>query len=425
MTAEEKVDIPTLMIELGTNARAAARQLAQVSSDDKNRALMECASKIADSRHDILAANAKDMQAAQDQGAMPAVLDRLQLSNSRIDGILRGIETIADLKDPIGQIIDEWTRPNGLRFERVRVPLGVIGIIYESRPNVTVDAAVLCLKAGNAVILRGGSQSYHSSRALHRCMVDTLKKSNLPNGAVQMVPTSNRDAVGFMLSSMSDFIDVIIPRGGKSLIARVQADARIPVIGHLEGICHVYVHQSADPAMAVDIVLNAKMRQTGICGAAETLLIDKDCIESHLPLISNALIAAKCELRGDEMARTADPRIKKAAEDDWSREYLDAILSIRSVDGIDDAIAHIAHYGSAHTESIVAEDADAARQFQTEVDSAIVLHNASTQFADGGEFGMGAEIGIATGKIHARGPVGVEQLTSFKYLVHGAGHVRA
>ncbi len=425
MTAEEKEDIPTLMNELGKNARAAARQLAKISGSDKNRALMECASEIADSRRDILAANAKDMQAAEEKGVTTAMLDRLRLSNARIDNMVSSIETIVGLKDPVGKIMAEWSRPNGLRFQQVSVPLGVIGIIYESRPNVTVDAAVLCLKAANAVILRGGSLSYHSNRALHQCMANALRNTNLPFAAVQMVPTSNRDAVGFLLSEMAEFVDVIIPRGGKNLIARVQSDARVPVIGHLQGICHVYVHQSADPAMAVDIVLNAKMRRTGICGAAETLLIDKNCISSHLPLISNALIAANCELRGDETARTADPRIKEAAEDDWSSEYLDAILSIKSVDGIDDAIAHIAHYGTAHTESIVAEDADAARQFQAEVDSAIVLHNASTQFADGGEFGMGAEIGIATGKIHARGPVGVEQLTSYKYLVHGTGHVRA
>ena len=424
MTSEENEDIAALMTELGTNARAAARQLAQIPGSEKNRALRECASIIADDRHDILSANAKDMQVAQEKGVTPALLDRLRLSNNRIDSIIRGIEIIADLRDPVGQIMDEWTRPNGLRFQRVRVPLGVIGIIYESRPNVTVDAGVLCLKAGNAVILRGGSQSYYSNRALHQCMVNALKKSNLPVAAVQMVPTSNRDAVGYLLSNMSDFVDVIIPRGGKNLTARVQSDARVPVIGHLEGICHVYVHQSADPEMAREIVLNAKMRRTGICGAAETLLIDKSCIDSHLPLISDALFKANCELRGDEIACTVDPRIEAASEDDWSSEYLDAILSIKSVNNIDDAIAHIARYGSAHTESIVAEDPNAARQFQAEVDSAIVLHNASTQFADGGEFGMGAEIGIATGRLHARGPVGVEQLTSFKYVVHGSGQIR-
>lgn len=424
MRADAQEDIAALMIELGTNARAAARQLAQISSSDKNNALRGCASIIDDSRHEILEANAKDMQAADEKGVAAALLDRLRLSNSRIDDIVCSIEVIVELRDPVGRIMDEWTRPNGLRLQRVCVPLGVIGIIYESRPNVTVDAGVLCLKAGNAVILRGGSQSYHSNRALHRCMVSALEKSKLPVAAVQMIATSSRAAVGFLLANMADFVDVIIPRGGKSLIARVQKDARVPVIGHLQGICHVYVHQSADPKMAVDIVLNAKMRRTGICGAAETLLIDKDCINSHLPLISKALFAANCELRGDPLARATDPRIGAASEDDWSSEYLDAILSIKSVDGIDEAIAHIAHYGSAHTDSIVAENPDAARHFLSAVDSAIVLHNASTQFADGGEFGMGAEIGIATGRLHARGPVGVEQLTCYKYIVHGSGQVR-
>ena len=425
MTAVSKESIAAMMIELGTNARAAAKNLARIPSDDKNSALRECASEISDNRHIILAANSTDLKAAEEKGVTPAMLDRLRLSNERIDEIIQSIESIIDLRDPVGQIMDEWTRPNGLRIQRVRVPLGVIGVIYESRPNVTVDAAVLCLKAGNAVILRGGSESFQSNRAIHQCLVSALEKSNLPAAAVQMVATSNRDAVGYLLSSMSDFVDVIIPRGGKNLISRVQSDARIPVIGHLQGICHVYVHESADLDMATSIVLNAKMRRTGICGAAETLLIDKSCINSHLPVISNALLEANCELRGDEIARRVDTRIKEASEDDWSCEYLDAVLSIKSVDGIDDAIAHIAQYGSAHTESIVADDADAARQFQSEVDSAIVLHNASTQFADGGEFGMGAEIGIATGKVHARGPVGVDQLTSYKYVVHGTGHVRA
>ena len=425
MTAETKESIAALMIELGTNARAAAKNLARVSSDDKNSALRACASEISDKRHIILAANTKDLKAAEEKGATPAILDRLQLSNERIDEIIRSIESIVELRDPVGHIMDEWTRPNGLRIQRVRVPLGVIGVIYESRPNVTVDAAVLCLKAGNAVILRGGSESIQSNRAIHQCLVSALEKSNVPAAAVQMVATSNRDAVGYLLSSMSEFVDVIIPRGGRNLIARVNSDARIPVIGHLQGICHVYVHESADLDMATSIILNAKMRRTGICGAAETLLIDKSCIDSHLPVISKALLEANCELRGDETARSVDTRIKEASEDDWSCEYLDAVLSIKSVDGIDHAIAHIAQYGSAHTESIVADDADAARHFQAEVDSAIVLHNASTQFADGGEFGMGAEIGIATGKIHARGPVGVDQLTSYKYVVHGSGHVRA
>lgn len=412
------------MISIGENARAAARRLATLTSDEKNHALRCCASTIHKARPDILAANDDDMRAAGQKGLSAAMQDRLLLTNARIDSIIESIESIADRDDPVGQVMDEWERPNGLRIQRVRVPLGVIGVIFESRPNVTVDAGVLCLKSGNAAILRGGSESMQSNKALHACMRRALNESQIPEAAIQLVPTKNRDAVGYLLSHMSDYVDVVVPRGGRNLVARVQADARVPVIGHLEGVCHVYVHESAGIKMARDIVLNAKMRRTGICGAAETLLIDTACIESHLPVICDALIDAGCELRGDAKICSFDSRVKVASEDDWRCEYLDAILSIKAVDGIRDAIAHIETFGTAHTESIVAEDLESVRIFQTNVDSAIVLHNASTQFADGGEFGLGAEIGIATGRIHARGPVGAEQLTSFKYLVHGSGQVR-
>lgn len=412
------------MISIGENARAAARRLATLTSDEKNHALRCCASTIHKARPDILVANDDDMRAAGQKGLSAAMQDRLLLTDARIDSIIESIESIADRDDPVGQVMDEWERPNGLRIQRVRVPLGVIGVIFESRPNVTVDAGVLCLKSGNAAILRGGSESMQSNKALHACMRRALNESQIPEAAIQLVPTTNRDAVGYLLSHMSDYVDVVVPRGGRNLVARVQADARVPVIGHLEGVCHVYVHESADIKMARDIVLNAKMRRTGICGAAETLLIDAACIESHLPAICDALIDAGCELRGDAKICNFDSRVKVASEDDWRCEYLDAILSIKAVDGIRDAIAHIETFGTAHTESIVAEDLESVRIFQTNVDSAIVLHNASTQFADGGEFGLGAEIGIATGRIHARGPVGAEQLTSFKYLVHGSGQVR-
>jgi glutamate-5-semialdehyde dehydrogenase len=336
-----------------------------------------------------------------------------------------GVREVAELDNPVGQITDEWLRPNGLVIQRVRVPLGVIGIIYESRPNVTADAGALCLKAGNAVILRGGSESFHSSTAIHACMVDGLRKAGLPEDAIQMIPTTDRDAVGYLLSSMQAYVDVIVPRGGRNLIERVQTDARIPVIGHLEGICHVYVHESAEVDKARDIVVNAKMRRTGICGAAETLLIDKSCLDTHWQTVADALIDAGCEIRGDETICALDSRAVAATEADWDTEYLDAIISARAVDNVEQAIEHIENYGSGHTEAIVAEDPDAAEQFLHDLDSAILLHNASTQFADGGEFGMGAEIGIATGKIHARGPVGAEQLTSYKYVVRGTGQTRS
>lgn len=423
-TKKIEKDVAAVMAQLGAGARAAAGALALASSDDKNKALAAAAAAIRCACSEILAANALDMEAATDRGLSGSMLDRLMLDADRVEAMAKGIEQIAALTDPVGQIMAEWDRPNGLVIQRVRVPLGVIGIIYESRPNVTADAGALCLKSGNAVILRGGSESFHSSRAIHGCLVQGLGTAGLPETAIQMVPTTNRDAVGLMLSGLDDCIDVIVPRGGKSLIARVQADARVPVIGHLEGLCHVYVHSSSDPEMAMNIVLNAKMRRTGICGAAETLLIDKACLDTHFQPIIDSLLAVGCELRGDESVYARDDRIRTATEEDWSTEYLDAILSIKAVDGIDDAIAHINRYGSGHTECIVAEDDAAVKQFFHDLDSAILLHNASTQFADGGEFGMGAEIGIATGRIHTRGPVGAEQLTSYKYLVRGNGQIR-
>lgn len=417
-------DLPAAMTRLGIQAREAARELARASSAQKNRALAGAAAAIRARANDILAANARDMAAARERQLAGALLDRLLLDHKRVEAMARGIEEVAALADPVGDVIAEWTRPNGLVIQRVRVPLGVIGIIYESRPNVTADAGALCLKSGNAVILRGGSESYESSRAIHAALIAGLEAGGLPAAAIQMVPTTSRDAVGYLLGHMQQYLDVVVPRGGKSLIARVQADARVPVIGHLEGLCHVYVHRSADLAMARDVVLNAKMRRTGICGAAETLLIDRDCLGTHWPVIADSLVAAGCELRGDAELCARDPRLKPATEQDWRTEYLDAILSCRVVGGVDEAIAHITTYGSAHTESIIASDAAAVGKFLHELDSAILLHNASTQFADGGEFGMGAEIGIATGRIHARGPVGAEQLTSYKYVVRGSGQTR-
>ncbi len=365
------------------------------------------------------------MNAARERDLSASMLDRLMLDGDRVEAMASGLETIVDLHDPVGRILDEWERPNGLLIQRVAVPLGVIGIIYESRPNVTADAAALCIKSGNAVILRGGSESFHSSHAIYDCLCSGLESAGLPGEAVQMVPTTDRAAVGFLLSSMAEWVDVVVPRGGKSLIKRVQDEARVPVIGHLEGICHVYVHSGADPEMARDVVLNAKMRRTGICGAAETVLVDKAAAKTLLPLVCDALLEAGCEIRGDDDVRSVIAQATEATEEDWSTEYLDAVISVRVVDGIDAAVEHIRHYGSGHTESIVTNDSSAADKFFRDVDSAIVLHNASTQFADGGEFGMGAEIGIATGRIHARGPVGADQLTSYKYVVRGSGQVRS
>jgi glutamate-5-semialdehyde dehydrogenase len=417
-------DVAKTMDELGRAAVQASVVLAQASTEQKNAALKAAAAALRAQCDAILKANEMDMRAAQERGLSGAMLDRLKLDPSRVEAMARGIEDIIAVADPIGSVIAEWTRPNGLLIQRVRVPLGVIGIIYESRPNVTADAGALCLKSGNAVILRGGSESQHSSRAIHQCLVAGLKQAGLPEAAIQIVPTTDRAAVGHMLSSMTDYIDVVVPRGGKSLVARVQQEARVPVIGHLEGNCHVYVDKDADLAMAKDIVKNAKLRRTGICGSAETLLIDKAIVATHLTPIVQHLLDNKCEVRGDAFVQKADARVVPAKEEDWYTEYLDAIIAAKVVDGVDDAIAHIAKYGSAHTDSIVTNNQATAEKFLNGVDSAIVLHNASTQFADGGEFGMGAEIGISTDKFHARGPVGVEQLTSYKYKVRGSGQLR-
>jgi glutamate-5-semialdehyde dehydrogenase len=417
-------DLHTLMQDIGRAAVAAAERLALADSGAKNLALTAAAAAIRAQAAAILAANADDVFDAHEAEIGGALLDRLSLDATRLEAIARGLEQVAALPDPIGVTIAEWTRPNGLRISRVRVPLGVIGIIYESRPNVTADAGALCLKSGNAAILRGGSDSRRSSAAIHACLLEGLKVAGLPPSAIQLVPTADRAAVGEMLGGMQQFIDVLVPRGGKSLVARVQAEARVPVIGHLEGNCHVYIDRDAELDMACRITTNAKMRRTGVCGAAETLLVDSACPPMHLPALISELIAAGCEVRGDEAAREVDRRVRPAAESDWSTEYLDAIIALRVVDGVDEAIAHIARYGSAHTDAIVTSNAATAERFLQRVDSAIVLHNASTQFADGGEFGMGAEIGISTDRLHARGPVGVEQLTSYKYVVHGAGQVR-
>jgi glutamate-5-semialdehyde dehydrogenase len=423
--AGSAINIAETMNGLGRAARAAASALAQASTATKNQALSAAAASIRQQSETILAANAKDVTAAREAGLSSAMLDRLLLDAKRIEAMARGVEEVGALADPIGTVIAEWKRPNGLHISRVRVPLGVIGIIYESRPNVTADAGALCLKSGNPVILRGGSESQHSNRAIHESLVAGLRAANLPEACIQLVPTTDRAAVGHMLSGMSEYIDVIVPRGGKSLVERVQREARVPVIGHLEGNCHVYVDRDADPAMARSIVVNAKLRRTGICGAAETLLVDSGLATAERALLVRALLDAGCEVRGDPVIQQADKRVKSATEQDWYTEYLDAVIAARVVDGVDAAIVHIATYGSAHTEAIVTGNAATAERFLNRVDSAIVLHNASTQFADGGEFGMGAEIGISTDRFHARGPVGVEQLTSYKYVVRGQGQVRA
>ena len=412
------------MDAMGRAARRAAKSLAMSSGNERNAALLEAATALRADREGITEANGRDMAAARSRGLAAAMLDRLMLDADRIEAMAQGLEAIVELPDPLGRVMAEWQRPNGLRIQRVAVPLGVIGIIYESRPNVTADAAGLCVKSGNAVILRGGSESFHSSQAIHRCMCAGLEQAGLPADSVQMIPTTDRDAVGYLLSSMGQWLDVVVPRGGKNLIKRVQDEARVPVIGHLEGICHVYLHADADADKAKAITLNAKMRRTGICGAAETLLVDQQVAKDLLPGVLTALEDAGCELRGDPAVCEIFPRAVAASEEDWGTEYLDAVISVRVVDGIGDAIEHIARYGSGHTECIVTEDAAAADEFFSKVDSAILLQNASTQFADGGEFGMGAEIGIATGRIHARGPVGAEQLTSYKYVVRGDGQVR-
>jgi len=416
--------IAQVMDPIGRAAVEAARVLALAPEPAKNRALESAARALRARRDDILAANAADMREAEAGGSTGAMLDRLGLDAARVEAMAAGVEQIVQLPDPVGTVLAEWTRPNGLRIQRVRVPLGVIGIVYESRPNVTCDAGALCLKSGNAAILRGGSESHRSSRAIHDCLVDGLREAGLPEACIQLVPTKDRAAVGYMLAGMTDWIDVVVPRGGRSLIERVQREARIPVIGHLEGNCHVYVDGAADLNMARAIVKNAKLRRTGICGAAETLLVDAACAATHLAPIVRELLDAGCEVRGDAHVQAADPRVRPATEDDWYTEYLDAVIAAKVVRGVDEAIEHIGRYGSAHTESIVTEDTAAAEKFLSRVDSAIVLHNASTQFADGGEFGMGAEIGISTDRFHARGPVGVEQLTSYKYVVRGSGQVR-
>ena len=412
------------MIEIGRRARAAARELANAPREQKDRALLAMARNIRCSAASILAANALDVADAKRSGMAESFVDRLKLTPERIDAMAKGVEEIAALDDPVGSVIAAWERPNGLRIERVRTPLGVIGIIYESRPNVTADAGALALKAGNAAILRGGSDSFRSSGAIHACLARGLNEAGLPMDAIQIVPTRDRAAVGHMLAGLGGTVDVIVPRGGKSLVARVQSEARVPVFAHLEGICHVFIDKAADLDMARDIVLNAKMRRTGICGAAETLLIDQAIAASHLKPLVEALQAAGCAIHGDEATAAACDNVIPATTEDWVTEYLAPVIAVKVVDDIDAAIDHIETYGSHHTESIVTDDAAAAEKFLAEVDSAIVMHNASTQFADGGEFGMGAEIGIATGRMHARGPVGVEQLTSFKYRVRGSGQIR-
>ena len=419
----KKQDIRALMHRIGEAARDAQRVMAGASTEAKNKALKESAGSLRRRQNEILSENVKDMATATEKGLSAAMLDRLELNDERIEGMATGLEQIAELADPVGTVLEERERPNGLIIQRVRVPLGVIGVIYESRPNVTADAGSLCLKAGNAAILRGGSESFNSSHAIMASLADGLAAAGLPEAAIQLVPTTDRAAVGEMLT-MTDTIDVIVPRGGKSLIERITAESRVPLFKHLEGNCHSYVNAEADPDMARAIVLNAKMRRTGICGATETMLIDRAAVDDMLQPIVGDLIEAGCEVRGDADAQAADGRIKAATEEDWDTEYLDSIIAVKVVDGVDDAIAHIGRHGSDHTDCIITENAQAAEEFVNKVDSAIVLINASTQFADGGEFGMGAEIGISTGKLHARGPVGVEQLTSSKYVVRGTGQTR-
>ena len=417
-------DTAALMQDIGARARAAARPLAVASAEQKHAALIAMADAIRRGERQILDANLIDIRNGKEARLSAAFMDRLKLTPDRIQDMANGVRAIAELRDPVGEVIAEWDRPNGLHIERVRTPLGVIGVIYESRPNVTADAGALCLKAGNPVILRGGSDSLNSSQAIHACMVEGLKAARLPQDAIQLVPTTDRAAVGEMLKGLSGNLDVIVPRGGRSLVERVQNDARVPVFAHLEGICHLYIDRSAKLDMAVQIAVNAKMRRTGICGAAETLLVDRAVAATHLVPILDALAKAGCEIRATDEVRAAFPNAVAATDADWTTEYLDAIISVKLVDGIGEAIEHIETFSSHHTEAIVAEDAKAVERFFNEIDSAILLHNASTQFADGGEFGMGAEIGIATGKMHARGPVGVEQLTSFKYRVRGSGQIR-
>ena len=418
------IDVRAAMLAIGAQARKAARVLANASDQAKADALFAAAAALRRQAGAILAANARDLASAKSRGVAPAFFDRLLLDEARIEAMARGVEEIAGLPDPVGRVLAQFERPNGLRIERVATPLGVIGVIYESRPNVTADAGALCLKSGNASVLRGGSDSFHSSGAIHACLVEGLRAANLPEAAISRAPFASREAVGVMLEGLGGTLDVIVPRGGKSLVARVQSEARVPVFAHLEGLVHVYIDRAADLEKSLRIALNAKMRRTGVCGAAETLLVDRACAATHLAPLVKTLLDAGCAVRGDAATEAVDARVTKASEDDWRTEYLDAILSCRVVDGLDEAIDHIEAYGSHHTDCIVTEDARAAERFLREVDSAIVLHNASTQFADGGEFGFGGEIGIATGRMHARGPVGVEQLCSFKYRVRGDGQIR-
>jgi glutamate-5-semialdehyde dehydrogenase len=412
------------MLAIGRRAREAAHALALATPEAKTKALRAAAKALREATPQILAANAKDIEAARAAGRPAAFIDRLLLNEARIAGMANGVDEIAGLADPVGTVLAEWSRPNGLKFQRVRVPLGVIGIIYESRPNVTADAGALAVKAGNAAILRAGSESLNSSLAIHAAMASGLKSAGLPEAAIQLVPIADRAAVGHMLTGLDGRIDVIVPRGGKSLVERVQKEARVPVFAHLEGLCHTYVDKDADLGMAVEVVVNAKMRRTGVCGATETLLVDKAAPGAVLTALVKALLDDGCEVRGDAATQKADARVKPAADNDWTTEYLDAIIAVKTVDGVAGAIAHIAGHSTQHTDAIITANTETAERFMREVDSAIVLHNASTQFADGGEFGFGGEIGIATGKLHARGPVGVEQLTSFKYVVRGDGQIR-
>ncbi len=419
------VSIEPMMLYMGRLAREASTELAVASTDAKNAALGRMAARLDAESEKIIDANHQDLEAAEKKGRDSAFLDRLRLDPLRVAAMAKGLHEVAALPDPVGATMASWTRPNGLEISRVRVPLGVIGLIYESRPNVTADASGLCLKSGNAVILRSGSDSFLTSLVIANVLTEAITASGLPAASIQMVPSVDRSAVGFMLGGLDGAIDVIVPRGGRSLVERVQEEARVPVFAHLEGVCHVYVDENADLDMAKEIVVNAKMRRTGICGAAETLLVSHAAVSTHLTPIVDALIEAGCEVRGDPDTQRTDSRVKPATDEDWGAEYLAPIIAVKVVDSLDDAIAHIAEYGSHHTDAIVTNDQDAASTFLSRVDSAIVLHNASTQFADGGEFGMGAEIGIATGRFHARGPVGVEQLTTFKYVVRGQGQTRS
>jgi len=422
--SKDALTLEAEMFALGRAARDAAAKLRNASTEVKNKALLAAADAIRANQNKVLAANDEDMRSAASRNLSPALIDRLKLDAKRVEATAKGVADVAALPDPVGRELARWKRPNGLDIARVATPIGVLGIIYESRPNVTADAGALCIKSGNAAILRGGSESFHSSRVLHAALVEGLEAAGLPAAAIQLVPTTDRAAVGHMLAGLGGAIELIVPRGGKNLVARVQSEARVPVLAHLEGVCHTYVHEKADLAKARALVLNGKMRRTGVCGATETMLIDAKIIGTHLTPILDDLANAGCEIRGDANVRAQYPHAKPATEEDWRTEYLDAIIAVRAVDGVEEAIRHITTYGSQHTESIVTEDGYAAERFLNALDSAIVMHNASTQFADGGEFGMGAEIGIGTGKLHARGPVGVEQLTIFKYVVRGNGQTR-